>query len=457
MRSLEVKPTEANLIGAINEDLIKRNEDLVRFYRILCAQENSCSIAIDGKWGSGKTFFVKQEQLLVNAMNPRSEINDETKDSIIKKLGLEAEFNDPEHNAVAVYYDAWEHDNDSDPISSIVYDIINQLNMKYDLSENTGLVDLAFSVIDAFSGRSISDVKNKFKSNNLIALLKNEREVEDKFKEFFTDVLKERGNRLVVFIDELDRCKPSYAVQLLERIKHYMEDDRITYVFSVNKEQLQHTIKHYYGNDFDASRYLERFFDLPIELPPADYTALFSRIGLDGNYRVDIVCRRVINFFNFQLREMYRYYETVRAAIYAPTHDGVEYDFSFYDGKVRRVLLTYVVPVVIGLRIADIDEYQRFIRGEAPEVLINIFDNTESGFGLIEELRGRSALSLEEDDTDSVTDAELLREMYNAIYVEPYEGGTFSKDVGQCIFNAGSKDFVNKVASMLSQYADYSL
>ena len=65
-------------------------------------------------------------------------------------------------------------------------------------------------------------------------------------------------------IDKSDRCKPTFAVHLLEQIKHYIFDDRITFVFSINLEQLQHTIKQYYGADFDSCRYLDRFFDLRI-------------------------------------------------------------------------------------------------------------------------------------------------------------------------------------------------
>ena len=61
---------------------------------------------------------------------------------------------------------------------------------------------------------------------------------------------------MLFFIDELDRCKPSFAVHLLEQLKHYISDERITFVFSVNLEQLQHTIKHYYGINFDSGRYL---------------------------------------------------------------------------------------------------------------------------------------------------------------------------------------------------------
>lgn len=49
-----------------------------------------------------------------------------------------------------------------------------------------------------------------------------------------------------------------------------MHDERITYVLSINTEELQHTIKNYYGDSFDACRYLDRFFYLRINLPPVD-------------------------------------------------------------------------------------------------------------------------------------------------------------------------------------------
>lgn len=55
---------------------------------------------------------------------------------------------------------------------------------------------------------------------------------------------------------------PSFAVKLLARIKHYFFHDRITFVFAVNINELQYTIKKHYGTDFDACRYLGRFFDL---------------------------------------------------------------------------------------------------------------------------------------------------------------------------------------------------
>lgn len=57
MNSFELIPTEENLIHTLNKDLLKRNKDLVRFYDLILAQEGASSIAIDGRWGSGKTFL----------------------------------------------------------------------------------------------------------------------------------------------------------------------------------------------------------------------------------------------------------------------------------------------------------------------------------------------------------------------------------------------------------------
>ena len=60
MKSFELLPTEENLIKTMEMNLLKRNRDLIQFYNLLLLQEGPCAIALDGRWGSGKTFFVKQ-------------------------------------------------------------------------------------------------------------------------------------------------------------------------------------------------------------------------------------------------------------------------------------------------------------------------------------------------------------------------------------------------------------
>jgi hypothetical protein len=66
---------------------------------------------------------------------------------------------------------------------------------------------------------------------------------------------------LFILIDELDRCRPTYAVQLLERVKHLFDVPGVVFVFATNADQLKHSIAGSYGANFDGFRYLKRFFD----------------------------------------------------------------------------------------------------------------------------------------------------------------------------------------------------
>lgn len=100
-----------------------------------------------------------------------------------------------------------------------------------------------------------------------LAIIKEKESIKELVKDFLDALINERGDRLVIFIDELDRCKPDYALSLMERIKHFFDDERVTFVFAVNLSQLQHTVKSYYGSEFDATRYLDKFFDIQMALP----------------------------------------------------------------------------------------------------------------------------------------------------------------------------------------------
>jgi predicted KAP-like P-loop ATPase len=66
---------------------------------------------------------------------------------------------------------------------------------------------------------------------------------------------------LFVLVDELDRCRPPYAISMLERIKHLFSIDNVVFVLATDTKQLRHAIASVYGAGFDAERYLFRFFD----------------------------------------------------------------------------------------------------------------------------------------------------------------------------------------------------
>lgn len=333
MKNFELLPTEENLIQALNDDIFQRNKYIVHFYNLLQSLEGPNSIAIDGRRGSGKTFFVKQSMLFINAKNPMCDMEKEKKDRILNSLSLDG-VQDENYN-LAIYYDAWENDNDTDPIMSIIYEITKQLSLTYDFKQENSIFKVASSIIEAISGRNVNGIIDTLKCEDPLEKFKEQKSVEDKLKQFFTDILIEHGNRLVVFIDELDRCKPSYAVHLLEQIKHYLCDDRITFVFSINLNDLQHTIKHYYGDSYDACRYLDKFFNLRIMLPPADFSKLYNKIGLNSRFIIDKICQYTINYFNLEPRETLRYINQVISSAFKPTHDNNVWRFSFSDGKAK--------------------------------------------------------------------------------------------------------------------------
>ena len=454
MKKYEMLPTEENIIETLYNDPINRNQDIVYFYNILQAQELASSIAIDGRWGSGKTFFVRQTKMVINALNPSSTIDEETKAKATVRLPFPKNDEENENYSIAIYYDAWENDNDTEPVLSLIYEITKQLSVDFSLSD-ISIVKTAGAIIEAISGHNVNGIKDALTSEDPFTKFKEEKDVEQKIKDFFASILAERGNRLVIFIDELDRCKPTFAVHLLEQIKHYIYDDRITFVFSVNLEQLQHTIKNYYGVDFDSCRYLDRFFDLRISMPPANMEKFYSEIGLESRYCVDIVTKRIIKMYNFQLREITRFYSQVKAAVYEPTHDNKKYDFSFTDGKGRQIILIYIVPLLIGLKIADISKYDQFINGHNSEPLKELFD-FDNDNRLLENMLNRDESFTKEEGKTLITTDEMIDKFYNAIFVDQYDGRKYNTTLGQYEFTKESKGFAISASSMLSRFAELS-
>ena len=452
MKKYEMLPTEENIIETLYNDPINRNKDIVYFYNILQAQESASAIAIDGRWGSGKTFFVRQTQMVINALNPSSTIDEETKATVRLPFPKNDEKN--ENYSIAVYYDAWENDNDTEPVLSLIYEITKQISIDFSLSD-ISIVKTAGAIIEAISGHNVNGIKDALTSEDPFTKFKEEKDVEQKIKDFFASILAERGNRLVIFIDELDRCKPTFAVHLLEQIKHYIFDDRITFVFSINLEQLQHTIKHYYGADFDSCRYLDRFFDLRVSMPPANMEKFYSEIGLESRYYVDIVTKRIINMYNFELREITRFYSQIKAAVYEPTHDSEKYDFMFPDGKGRQIILIYIVPLLIGLKIADISKYDQFINGHNSEPLKELldFDNDNR---LLENMLNRDESFTKEEGKTLITTDEIIDKFYDAIFVDQYDGRKYNTTLGQYEFTKESKGFAISASSMLSRFAELS-
>ena len=70
---------------------------------------------------------------------------------------------------------------------------------------------------------------------------------------------------MVFIIDELDRCRPTFAIELLERVKHIFDVPNIVFVFGINREELTKSLRSVYG-EIEAEEYLRRFFDMELRL-----------------------------------------------------------------------------------------------------------------------------------------------------------------------------------------------
>ena len=99
--------------------------------------------------------------------------------------------------------------------------------------------------------------------------------------------LEDKKLPLFILIDELDRCRPSYAIELLENIKHLFDIEHIIFIVATDSKQLSHSINAIYGNEFESQRYLKRFFDQEYTLrTPNSYEYsyyLFEQYGFLDN------------------------------------------------------------------------------------------------------------------------------------------------------------------------------
>ncbi len=455
MKSLELQPTYENLIKTFWEDSIGRNADIVSFADILNSLDDCCAIALDAKWGAGKTFFVKQTKMVLDAFNDFIPSFDENDKAIIKSFCDKKHRNNPMVYIpqVSVYYDAWANDNDEDPILSLVLTILKNIDVDFSFKQGTDSLTKAAAVLEFFTGKSFTELLEGFKSDNPLSIIQSAKSIEELVKEFLDSLLAERGDRLVVFIDELDRCRPDYAVRLLERIKHYFSNERITFVFAINSLELQHTIKKYYGESFDASRYLDRFFDLRISLPPIDKHIFYNNIGFDDSrYFYDIVCSIVIDKFDFSLREIAKYLRLTKIAAHKPTHQSTN-GFWFSEDKGLKFCLYYFVPLMIGLKIQDISRYEKFISGQDFSPLGEIIGYFNPDW-FIELLSSNESFETSNDGTTVVSLEEKIKQVYTAVFNTNYDNNNYKTNIGEYSFAKGLKEELIKVSGLMSKYTD---
>lgn len=453
MKSLELKPNKEILLETLEKNIIGRNTEIINFIRLLDSIKSNFSIAIDNDWGTGKTFFVKQAKMILDAYNDHSydyELSnlERIKNVIdIKNIDLH----------LAVYYNAWENDNQKSPLLSLIYEIIKVAKIdtnKTDISINKEKIikDGLSAIVKHFSGIDIKELLKcvETEAKDIFKEIKGQKSIKEQVDNILNNLLLEHGERLVIFIDELDRCRPTFAVELLEQIKHYFDNDKITFVFSTNIKQLQYTIKKYYGEAFEAKRYLDKFFDLTISLNEINVIEYFNFVNENSRGDMyDYVCKEIVKEYNFTLKDVIKFVQINKICIENLRKTKNEY--LYFDEIIIRYVLTYVLPIMIGLKIKRYDQYEDFITGKDSTPLITILSKSEWISYGIDKLFSEN----EKSSKDINIIKEKLELMYKAIFIEEYID-KHSIEIGKLEFTKETRKILFEAEGLLSRFARYN-
>lgn len=459
MTLTELQPTKANLLKTFSTDTIGRSKSVVLFAQYLSRIDSGFSIAIDSSWGGGKTFFVKQTKMVLDSFNPFSP--NSLVDAESEQLKQQAEKYVPNVSEaltstshVSVYYDAWANDNASDPLLSLVYEIVRDVNLDFDSLKRTDIPKLSAAIFDCFTGKNAKDILEILRGENPLDVISQEKTLQSLIDDFLREIIKERGNRLVVFVDELDRCNPNYAVRLLERVKHYFSNENVTFVFSINSDALQRTISKYYGVRFDSSRYLDRFFDLSIALPPVNMTLFYKHLGLQTwGTHIDIVSFHVVTKYRLSMREAIRF----NKAIIVGTKNIDASTFAL------MYCLTFILPVAAALRIVDQTRFSDFISGRDGSPFYELVQQLDEDSGLSESYDrwlldlGESYNASDDPIIKTVSLIEKRRAVYEALFSRRLKNGRIEYvRIGDLRFDDATRSQFFARLGALSENADYT-
>lgn len=388
------------ILEHLQANTIERNRQLSIFIKLLNSIEENKVLAIDGAWGSGKTVFIKQLLLIVNQENKQNNTPPSLNAEDIKDL---------QENQKAFYFNAWEYDYLDDALGALLLRLIseqdNSLQME-SFKRALAMIDISAGIKNISKDFINADARTK--KDKLIQNIKDLVDRHTAVKDFIND-LKDDKKRLVFVIDELDRCRPSFAVDILEVIKHYFMRPDVTFIITTNIKQLTHTIKKYYGNDFDGYSYLNKFFDFVFglhEVAPELYATKVLDWSLGWSV-VNSIAHDAIKFYRFEMREINAYHAALQMIIKYLTKD----DYWKKDQYPTQLIFT---PLALALKIKDYTMYDSFVSGRGEQILREFMSNTTEA---VEFAKGLTSNGLELGHNGAeINPMDALVEKYNKLF-----------------------------------------
>lgn len=348
-------------------DLLGRKESVEVLTHLIGSIEGPCVLAVDAEWGAGKTTFLRMwAQYLRNKDFPVVEFN------------------------------AWETDFTGDPFIALSGELMSGLHQDADgsLAEKmeamkgaakevvrravpgvirvatAGILDVS-PMLEKEAGQALASY-----AETRLSGYRKEQDSVQAFRSTLQDMAStlaesKESRPLVVVIDELDRCRPSYATELLEVAKHLFTVDHIVFVLAVNRSELVHSIRALYGGEFDAQGYLRRFFDVDFRLPDSarkpfieetlraiqlnDY---FTRTkDPEAGHGYETGKRLLLAFFDAPDLSLRRIAQAIHRL-----------GLVFASLRSDQRSFTLAAAVALILRTVDSDLYHRFVRGEVSDL-----------------------------------------------------------------------------------------
>lgn len=172
---------------------------------------------------------------------------------------------------------------------------------------------------------------------------------------------------LIVMVDELDRCRPDYAVSYLECIKHFFNVENIVFIIAVDRAQIGNSLKKLYGQNMDVDGYLRRFIDIEFNLPKPKRRVyikhLVTRMGFKHDFSLRTTYLRgdqgdhltsMLNELSEELELSLRDIEKILLLI----------SLVLYSTPKDKTLIAPLLGVLVVLKVKLPELYMQYIQGK---------------------------------------------------------------------------------------------
>lgn len=228
--------------GTYVNDELQRTELVRELCDDLQQQAGPHVYMINGEWGSGKTFFLRLcEQQLEESSKARPHV---------------------------VQFNAWRDSYLKNPLLDLTYCLSAAISRESTRSlrrhARTAARQMMLSVNSVVAGKTLGLVNIR----GLLGISNPWRDADQHLSNFKNDLEDiARRRKLILLIDELDRCEPLYALQVMEQVHHIFEVPNVNVVLAINQHAFEQSIQQMYGPDYDAERYIRRFVHTVLQLP----------------------------------------------------------------------------------------------------------------------------------------------------------------------------------------------